>query len=453
MTTAAQALGQYLELWRANAPLERPALLAEASDKASRDLPAAIAAFRHDPQDLRQCQADAMFAPDYGVNLGGVTMNADVAASFHCGVPQLNSLLCVVANDSVHITCADRLPSGLEIYSLRDVPEKYMSDASAMLGTDDSAASLINSLLLTDGLYIRVAEGVCVEKPVQIVNIFNSTLPMLTPRRILVHACRGAQIKILLCDHSQTPATAHLNSQNVRIAAEEDARVELYDIEESSDATSRVWHLHATQDSRSALTVCTAFLHGGCTRNEYRIEVNGDDAETSISGLAVCSGCQIADNRATLIHRGHRCRSRQLFKNAMFDRSLGAFGGKIIVEEGATATDAVQTNRNMLASPEARMLTAPQLEIYCDDVKCGHGATTGQLDERALFYMQTRGVPREQAMMMLTQAFMADVVDNISFEVLRQRLHVLVEKRLNGTAGGCDTCAATCRTAENKEEL
>lgn len=453
MTTAAQALGQYLELWRQNAPIGRPALFAEASERAAGNLPAAIAAFRRDPQDLTQCQADAMFAPDYGVNLGGVKMNADVAASFHCGVPQLNSLLCVVANDTVHIACADRLPDGLEIYSLRDVPEKYMPDASALSVTDNSPASLINSLLLTDGMYIRVAEGTCVEKPLQIVNIFNSTMPMLTPRRILVHACRGAQIKILLCDHSQTPATAHLNSQLVRVAADEDARVELYDIEESSEATTRAWQLHATQDSRSSLTVCTAFLHGGCTRNEYRIEVNGDDAETNLSGLAVLSGCQIADNRATLVHRGHRCRSRQLFKNALFDRSLGAFGGKIIVEEAATATDAVQTNRNMLASAQARMLTAPQLEIYCDDVKCGHGATTGLLDERALFYMQTRGIPREQAAMMLTQAFMADVVDHISFEVLRQRLHVLVEKRLNGTAGGCDTCAATCRTAENKEDL
>ncbi len=451
--TATEAFGQYLDLWRTGGAECKSALLSGAAYAAAEALPAAIVAYRHDSQELDSCRIDRLFAPDYGVNLHGVEMSADVATSFQCGVPQLNSLLCVVANDSVHISCADRLPAGLEIYSLRNVPERYQADAAALMLTAGDPASLINTLLLSDGLYIRVAPGTVVEKPLQIVNIFNSTMPMLTARRLLVHACDGSQVKILLCDHSQTPEMRHLNSQVVRIVAENNASVEYYDIEESSEATVRCRSLHATQHSRSQLTVCNAFLSGGCSRNDYLVEVEGDHAFTKLNGLAICSNKQIADNRVTLVHRGRNCTSRQLFKNAMFDESQGAFGGKIIVEEGATATDAVQSNRNMLSSTSARMLTAPQLEIYCDDVKCGHGATTGQLDERALFYMQARGIPRHEAMMMLTQAFMADVVDNISFEVLRQRLHVLVEKRLNGTSGNCDTCAAACHSNVNKEEL
>ncbi|MBP3537851.1 MAG: Fe-S cluster assembly protein SufD [Muribaculaceae bacterium] len=451
--TAAESFGQYLEIVRAHGGSKCPKAVEGVVREATERLPRAIEAYRHDPEDLDSCRADRIYAPDYAVNLDGVTMNADVAASFHCGVPQLNSLLCVYVNDSVHIPCAGKLPAGLEIYPLRELPEEYHADAAALAkNTSDSPAGLIDTMLMTDGFYIRVAAGAVIDKPLQIVNIFNSTMPLYTSRHILVHALENSQVKILLCDHSQTPQTAHLNAETVRVVADNGSKVELYDIEESSPATSRRWLLEATQHDSSNLTVCTAFLRGGITRNEYRINVVGDGADTSLSGLAICTGSQIADNRVTLVHRGRHCRSRQLFKNAMFDESTGAFGGKIIVEEGAEATDAVQTNRNMLASPSARMLTAPQLEIYCDDVKCGHGATTGQLDERALFYMQSRGIPRHEATMMLTQAFMSDVVDNISFEVLRQRLHVLVEKRLNGTSGSCDTCAAACRTNISKEE-
>ena len=109
-------------------------------------------------------------------------------------------------------------------------------------------------------------------------------------------------------------------------------------------------------------------------------------------------------------------------------------------------TDAEQTNRNIVDGESARMITAPQLEIYCDEVKCSHGATTGQLDERAMFYMQARGIPADEARRMLTQAFMVDVIGSITFEVLRQRLHLLVEKRLSGTAAGCDTCVTACHS-------
>ena len=157
------------------------------------------------------------------------------------------------------------------------------------------------------------------------------------------------------------------------------------------------------------------------------------------------------DNRATLTHSSTHGESRQLFKNALFGDARVGFGGRIIVKEGAVFTDAAQNNRNILISPDAHMETSPQLEIYCDEVKCSHGATTGQLDERALFYMQTRGIPAEQARRMLTQAFMADVVDNISYEVLRQRLHILVEKRLSGAPESCSSCSSQCHTSSDAE--
>ena len=447
---AAEAFGQYLALIQANLPQlsNEPALLQDLRSDAMAVLPAIIEQYRPDKSLPEECRADVMFAPDYGINLRHLEMTADVAASFHCGVPNLNCYLIVVVGDVVHFTDSMlRLPDGLEVYSLRNVPEKYKADVHAIA----EKGNVLNTLLLTDGIYIRVAEGCRVEKPVQIVNLFNSEMPMLTPRRVIVDARADSSVRLLLCDHSQSPATPHLNSQVIDVKVAEGARVEVYDIEESAPATRRKWEINAAQSHNSELVVNTTYLHGGVTANDYNIELLGNGCYTNLSGLAICTDSQIVSNNVTLRHHGEHCTSKQLFKTAVFDQAHGAFGGRVIVDQEARYTDAAQTNRNILVSPEARMDASPQLEIYCDEVKASHGATTGQLDERALFYMQSRGIPREEARRMLTQAFMSDVIDNVGYEVLRQRLHVLVEKRLNGDAASCSSWASACHN--NTSEL
>ena len=453
---AAKAFGQYLDVLAATGrPAPSPVLGAvnAAGLDALRD---AIAAYRPDPMAVAGVTPAEMFAPDYGVNLMRINLPVDAAASFRCGVPNLGSLLAVVANDSFHPTAqlVRNCPEGLTVCSLNNVPghlaDRVLSTMQRGLKAGGAAAA-VNAALLADGVLVHVARGVKVEKAVQIVSISSASTPLLSPRRVVVIAEEEAEVKVLLCDHSQTPAE-HLNSEVVDILADSNSHVEVYDIEEGNASTRRYCQFNGLQQAGSHLTVNSTFLHGGRTRNEFRIEVAGDYADTSLSGLAICGGEQIVDNQVTLVHNARHCTSRQLFKNALFDCSHGGFGGKIIVAEGAMFTDAAQTNRNLLAGDDARMTAAPQLEIYCDEVKCSHGATTGQLDERALFYMQARGIPRDEARRMLTQAFMVDVIDNISFEVLRQRLHILVEKRLSGAAASCDSCATSCHTEQQPEE-
>lgn len=443
--TAANAFGQYTALIRDKIGLfdKEPRLLASLRSKALGILPGIIETYKPDKSVPAECRPDTLYAPDYGINLQHLPMTADVAAAFRCGVPNLNCHLIVVVGDVVHTsTLAGKLPEGLGIYSLRDIPDKYLADAEAV----GANGNPLNSLLLTDGIYIRVADGCHIDKPVQIVNLFQSEIPMLTPRRVIIDAHRNSNLRVLLCDHSQSPATQHLSSEVINLRLAEGAKVEIYDIEESTPVTHRHWQLNAKQADNSGLVVNTTYLHGGVTANEYNIDVDGNGCHTNLSGLAVLTGEQIVSNKVTLRHNGCHCTSRQLFKTAVFDKAHGSFGGRVIVDQAAMHTDAAQTNRNILASPDARMDASPQLEIYCDEVKASHGATTGQLDEQALFYMQSRGIPRDEARRLLTQAFMADVIDNIGYEVLRQRLHVLVEKRLNGDAASCNTCATACHS-------
>jgi len=457
--TPAEAFGQYLELYRGRRTevTSVSTVVRRLNEAAEKALPGVIGCYKAgNYEGLAECRPDRLLAPDYGVNIDALSMYADVAASFRCGVPQLQSNLAVVANDCIHLSEAlsENKAEGMEVYKLSTLPEALAGEALDVLaacgrGVGASVTGLLNDLLLNDGMYVRITGRAT--RPLQIVNIFRSDVPVLTSRRLIVHALPGSFGQILLCDHSQSPVVEHLNLQGVDVLVERDANVEIYDIEESSAATRRIFNFSAVQREASKLTANTNFLSGGVTSNNWRLDTVEPHTETSLSGLAIASAGQVVENHVTLSHSSTHAYSRQLFKNALFDNARAGFGGRIIVKEGAVFTDASQNNRNILISPEAHMEASPQLEIYCDEVKCSHGATTGQLDDRALFYMQSRGIPLEQARRLLTQAFMADVVDHVACEVLRQRLHILVERRLDGKAESCGSCATACRTSNTAE--
>lgn len=448
MKTYAQAFTQYLAL-KGKGRTDMLSPLLQAINAMGFDaLEGKAAAYRRDPMGVDGSHPDQLVAPDYGVNLARVNIPVDAAEAFRCHIPKLGSLLALVANDTYHPTDSLQAnqPSGLSITSLNNVPEQdwdAVKECVAQSIEDGGASAALNAALLCDGIFISTEKDANIEKPLQIVSLANPSMAMLNDRRIVILARENSHVRILLCDHTQNSTHRHLNLQNIDVLVEAGANVELYDIEEGAGATSRLWQVNARQADNSTLSVSTISLHGGVSRNEYNINVDGSYCTTRLNGLAICSDNQIANNIVTLRHKSQHSTSRQLFKNAMFDSSRGGFGGKIIVEQGATFTDAAQTNRNLLIGDDARMTAAPQLEIYCDEVKCSHGATTGQLDQQAIFYMQSRGVPYDEARKMLTQAFMVDVVDSISMEILRQRIAMMVEKRLNGD-DSCDSCASDC---------
>ena len=140
------------------------------------------------------------------------------------------------------------------------------------------------------------------------------------------------------------------------------------------------------------------------------------------------------------MHKVPHCTSNELYKYVLGDQSTGAFAGRVLVEQGAQKTSSQMTNQNLTATKEARMYTQPMLEIYADDVKCAHGSTVGQLNDAALFYMRQRGIPLEEARLLLQNAFINEVVDKMKLEPLRDRLHYLVEKRFRGELSKCEGC-------------
>jgi len=325
-----------------------------------------------------------------------------------------------------------------------DYPDLMTAYYGQLAPMSDPTVAL-NSLLVQDGLFIYVPDGVVAERPIQLVNIFNAALDMMAQRRLLIIVGKNAAVKLLACDHTQSADYRYLSNQVIEIVAMQGATVDYYDMEESTPGTSRVSSIYVDQHEGSNVLIDGITLTNGFTRNNYHVEVNGEHAETQLLGMTIASGEQHVDSHTFISHNMPRCHSNEMFKYVLNDNAVGAFAGKILVKPGCPRVEAYQGNRNLCGAPTAKMYTKPQLEIYTDDVMCSHGSAVGQLDEEALFYMRTRGIGIDEARRLLMQAFVANVIDGVRLDALKDRLHYLVEKRFAGTLSNCSGCLAACR--------
>ena len=426
--------------------------------------PAALAALegkelpRKGGEDYETTDLDAMYAPDYGLNIDRIDVSADIDEPFRCDVPNLSTSLYYIFNDSYHGSGFNSglLPDGVIVDSLRNATGMTADIICKHYGTVapiDNPQVALNTLLAQDGILVYIPAGVAVEKPIQLVNLLRANSPVMTNRRALIIVEPGAQAKMLVCDHTQSDGIDFLNTQVVEVIVGRGATFDLYDLEEASERTRRVSSVWVRQAAESNVLINGITLMNGTTRNDYHIEIDGERAETQLLGMAIASGSQHVDNHTYIGHNVGYCRSNELFKYVLDDDAVGAFAGKILVAPGSPRTEAYQSNRNICASGNAKMFTKPQLEIYTDDVKCGHGATVGQLDQDAMFYMQTRGISCREARTLLMQAFMSDIIDGVRLDALKDRLRHLVEKRFAGTLAQCRSCtvAQVCHTKIKKK--
>ncbi|MCI9284310.1 MAG: Fe-S cluster assembly protein SufD [Muribaculaceae bacterium] len=441
------ALKQYLDLYDSNREVVNAGAgtpLTALRDAARAALDGAALPTRR-TEGYEKTSLEDMFAPDYGVNITRVGIPVDVAATFRCDVPNLSTLLATVVNDMFipASTMESRLPDGVTFMSLaraaREMPELVGRHLGSLAPVDDPVVAL-DSLLMQDGVFIHVARGCRPDKALQLVNIFSSPVPMAAFRRLLVVLEEDAELRLLVCDHTQDKVNSYLGCQIGEVIVADGARFEMCAIEESSPATSRCTRLYISQGTRSEVSVNTTTLTCGNTRNDFIVTLDGEHAACSLNGMAIAGGEMHIDNNTSVTHVAPRCHSDQLFKYALDGNSSGAFEGSINVKPSAPFTEAYQSNRNILASEKARMHCKPQLIINNDEVKCSHGATTGQLDDDALFYMRSRGIPEAEARTMLMQAFMVDVIDTVRIPGLQEKLRHLVDRRFAGTLGDCATC-------------
>ncbi len=387
----------------------------------------------------------ALFAPDYGLNLNRLNIPVDPYEAFRCDVPNLSTSLYFVVNDAFYKKALPKnhLPEGVVIGSLCDYAAKNPDFIGKYYGqlaqTDGDSVTALNTMLAQDGLLVYVPKQVRVERTVQIINILRSDVDLMVNRRVLVILEEGASIKLLFCDHAADDRQ-FLTTQVVEAFVGENASLDFYCLEETHHKNVRVSNVFIEQKANSKVNHNVITLHNGITRNRTDLFFRGEGAECSLNGCVIADKQQHVDNNTLIVHEVPHCTSHELYKYVLDEQAVGAFAGKVLVLPGAQKTDSQMTNQNLCATKEARMYTQPMLEIYADDVKCAHGSTVGQLNDAALFYMRQRGISLKEAKLLLQNAFINEVIDKMQLEPLRDRLHYLVEKRFRGELNKCEGC-------------
>lgn len=289
----------------------------------------------------------------------------------------------------------------------------------------------LNTAFVFDGAFIHVPANIIVEHPVHFLYVSDSRVESIVsyPRNLIVTE-KNSQIKIAESYHNISAVNHHFTNSVTEVIIKENAKVEFDKFQNETIEAFHINHTETYQEKNSTFDISTITLGGGIVRNNLHIVLDGENCTSHLHGLYLVNGNQLVDNHTLVDHAKPNCYSNELYKGVIDDKGQGVFNGKIFVRKDAQKTNAYQSNKNILLSDDATMNAKPQLEIFADDVKCSHGATTGQLDDDALFYLRSRGIGEENAKALLNIAFANDVLNHISIEKMRDKIANLVFEKL-----------------------
>jgi Fe-S cluster assembly protein SufD len=326
------------------------------------------------------------------------------------------------------------LPPGVKVSSLA---EALVSDGAVLekhLGryahASDNAFAALNAAFFLDGAFIHVPAGQRVEEPIQLVFVTTArdTGATIQPRNLII-AEADSQLTIIESYVTDGPAPYFTNLVTELVVGN-NAVVEHLKFQDESPGAFHVALLHGHFGRASNVNLHSFALGARLSRNNIHAQLAGEGLECVLNGLYLTRGEQLTDHHMIVEHAQPHCASHEYFNGILDDRSKGVFHGRILVHPLAQKTDAKQTNKNLLLSDEATADAKPQLEIYADDVKCTHGATVGQLNDEAIYYLRSRGIGLERARRMLIHAFAGEITDRVNCEPARDELDKLLWERL-----------------------
>ena len=303
---------------------------------------------------------------------------------------------------------------------LKDYFNKYTSGKNEIF-------IAINNAYHTDGVCIHAEQNTIAEKPYHIINITTED-NIISQSRNLFLAEKGSQIKIIESFINVNGSENFINNVS-EIILEENAQLEYNKIQDKEENNYCVSTEQVYQAANSNFTINTAIFNCALVRNNLNIEVNGNNCETNLNGLYLAQNKDHIDNHTIVDHKKPYCNSNEVYKGILDGESTGVFNGKVYVRQDAQITNAYQQNNNILLSDDASINSKPELEIYADDVKCSHGSTTGQIDDEAIFYLQSRGLSRKSAINLMINAFAKDALSRVSIESLSIYIDKKIEER------------------------
>lgn len=292
-----------------------------------------------------------------------------------------------------------------------------------------SGFTALNTSFISEGAFIHLPRNSSVDAPIHLLFISDGTQSVSFPR-VLVVAEENSSATVIESYLSLSDDQYFTNAV-VEVQVKDGARLEHYKVQREGSEAFHVASTVAELGSSATYDATTLNFGGKLSRHDIRVTMDHEGAECWVDGLYLVTGNQHTDTHSVIDHRKPHCSSHQLYKGILDGKSRAVFNGKIFVRHDAQKTDAMQTNKNLLLSNEARVDTKPQLEILADDVKCAHGAAVGQIDEDELFYLETRGIHPDLARNLLTYGFAEEVIGKIKIESIKQQLDETVLNRLN----------------------
>jgi Fe-S cluster assembly protein SufD len=326
-------------------------------------------------------------------------------------------------------------PGGVFAGSLAEAIEKQASKVQPHLARYASASAepfaALNTAFISDGAFVYLPKGCVVEEPIHLLFLScgGESEPRVCHPRILVLAEANSQARILE-SYSSLEEGACFTNAVTELVAEENAFIDHYKLQRESLEAFHMSTVQAHLGRGANVSTHSISLGGSLVRNHVNAVLDGEGGEATLNGFYLVNGRQHVDNHTSIDHAKPHCNSHELYKGILDGQARGVFNGRIIVRPDAQKTDSKQTNKNLILSEEALVNTNPQLEIYADDVKCTHGATIGQLDADAIFYLRSRGIGWESARHLLTYAFAGDFIHRLKIEPLRAALETSLFSRL-----------------------
>ncbi len=405
-------------------------------------------------ENWRHTDLDSIFSYDFDFNFENKSRSVDIDKIFSCDVIDLGTY-CVTTLNGWYVynnapitqlpdgTIIGGLSKAMEVYP--DIIDKYIGQIADM---EKPGLVALNTAFMQDGLFIYVPDNVEVKKPIQIINVVNSQNNLFLQPRHLIVMGKNSKLTLLHCDDSLMHGLSFTNTVS-EIFMGEGSDFEHYKVQNMGENSNLLTNLFFKQNAGSKLRTNAITLNGGFTKNNVSVSINGTDNETNLYGLYLVDGKQKVDNQVYVDHVDHENFSNQLYKGILDDQAKAVFSGKVLVRKDSQKTEAHQSNKNILLTDDAKIYTQPHLEIYADDVKCSHGATVGQLDPDAMFYLHSRGLCEKTARQLLMYAFASEVVNEVSIPALRESLDMMVQKRLRGELSICDQCLLHCNNKES----
>jgi Fe-S cluster assembly protein SufD len=372
-----------------------------------------------------------------GVSSAAVAGDSDELASF--GSPETEASQLIFVNGKLRngSSSVSGLPAEVVAISLSEaiLDERYGEIVRTNLARHaDYVANgftALNTAFISDGAFVYIPKGIVVEMPIQLLFISDAVGAHTAsfPRVLLVAEENSSAT--LVESYASTHDGSYFTNAVVEILLKDGARLEHYKVQRESLAAFHIATTQADLGPNSTYDSTTVTFGAQLSRHDYGVTMDHEGAECWVDGLYLVTADQHTDTHSVIDHRQPHCTSHQLYKGILDGKSRAVFNGKVFVRHDAQKTDAMQTNKNLLLSNEARVDTKPQLEILADDVKCAHGAAVGQIDEDELFYLETRGIHPDLARNLLTYGFAEEVIGKIKVDSIRAELDEAVLNRLH----------------------